>query len=122
MLYKVSCGNLFSTGVDRCLNLVYNLDTSGIHYKWRYNMTIIPMRDLKDTVAIEKKCAEANGPVFVTKNGYGRLVVMDIEYYEKTLSKIYEANLLNEGLADLQNGKVVDGETVRERITKKYGG
>lgn len=24
-------------------------------------------------------------PVFVTKNGYGRLVVMDIDYYEKTM-------------------------------------
>ena len=39
-------------------------------------MTIIPMRDLKDTVAVERHCAEANGPVFVTKNGYGKLVVM----------------------------------------------
>ena len=47
-------------------------------------MTIIPMRDLKDTVEIERRCAAAGGPVFVTKNGYGRLVVMDIEYYEKT--------------------------------------
>lgn len=84
-------------------------------------MTIIPMRDLKDTVAIEKKCAEANGPVFVTKNGYGRLVVMDIEYYEKTLSQIYEAKLLNEGISDIKSGKTVDGEMVRERITKKYG-
>ena len=34
-------------------------------------MQIIPMRDLKNTVEIEKKCAEENGPVFVTKNGYG---------------------------------------------------
>ena len=42
-------------------------------------MTIIPMRDLKDTTQIERRCAEAGGPVFVTKNGYGKLVVMDIE-------------------------------------------
>lgn len=32
---------------------------------------------------VERRCAEENGPVFVTKNGYGRLVVMDIDYYEK---------------------------------------
>ena len=64
-------------------------------------MTIIPMRDLKNTTQIERRCAEAGGPVFVTKNGYGRLVVMDIEYYEKTMSKIYEAKLVNEGLFDL---------------------
>ncbi|MGN0819072.1 MAG: type II toxin-antitoxin system Phd/YefM family antitoxin [Christensenellaceae bacterium] len=84
-------------------------------------MTIIPMRDLKDTVAIEKRCAEANGPVFVTKNGYGRLVVMDIEYYEQTMGKIYEAKLINEGLSDLKNGKVTEGDAFRARMTEKYG-
>ena len=35
-------------------------------------MQIIPMRELKNTVEIERRCAEENGPVFVTKNGYGR--------------------------------------------------
>ena len=54
-------------------------------------MTIIPMRDLKDTVEIERRCMEEKGPVFVTKNGYGKLVVMDIEYYEQTMRRIYEA-------------------------------
>ena len=50
-------------------------------------MKIIPMRDLKNTVEVERLCAEENGPVFVTKNGYGRLVIMDIEYYEKNYEK-----------------------------------
>ena len=49
-------------------------------------MQIVPMRDLKDTVQIEKKCQ--NGPVFVTKNGYGKLVVMSMEYYESKIAKI----------------------------------
>lgn len=79
------------------------------------------MRDLKDTVEIERRCAEANGPVFVTKNGYGRLVVMDIEYYEKTLGKMYEAKMVNEGLSDLGNGRVTDGDEVKARIIKNYG-
>ena len=84
-------------------------------------MTIIPMRDLKDTVEIERRCAEANGPVFDNKNGYGRLVVMDIEYYEKTLGKMYEAKMVNEGLSDLGNGRVTDGDEVKARIIKNYG-
>ena len=33
-------------------------------------MQIIPMRELKNTVEIERRCAEENGPVFITKNGY----------------------------------------------------
>lgn len=84
-------------------------------------MTIIPMRDLKDTVEIERRCAEANGPVFITKNGYGRLVVMDIDYFEKIMRQLYEAKLVNEGLADIENGNVVDGDTVRARMAEKYG-
>ena len=46
-------------------------------------MQIIPMRDLKNTVEVERRCAEENGPVYVTKNGYGRLVVMDIESFPR---------------------------------------
>ena len=53
-------------------------------------MQIIPMRDLKNTVEVERRCAEENGPVFVTKNGYGRLVVMDIDYYEKKICVIID--------------------------------
>ena len=48
-------------------------------------MKIIPMRDLKNTIEVEKHCIKEQGPVYVTKNGYGRLVVMDIEYYERVL-------------------------------------
>ncbi|MCD8040132.1 MAG: type II toxin-antitoxin system Phd/YefM family antitoxin [Clostridia bacterium] len=84
-------------------------------------MTIVPMRDLKDTVEIERKCAEENGPVFVTKNGYGRLVVMDIEYYERTMHKLYEAKTVNEGLADIESGNTVDGSEVKDMLGKKYG-
>ena len=84
-------------------------------------MTIIPMRDLKDTVEIERKCAEANGPVFITKNGYGRLVVMDIEYFEKTMGKLYEAGIVKDGLTALANGDLIDGDSVRGQMTEKYG-
>ena len=84
-------------------------------------MQIVPMRDLKNTVEIERKCAGANEPVFVTKNGYGRLVVMDIEYYERTMRKIDEAGLVNKGIAEYAEGKVVDGKSSIQRLRKKHG-
>ena len=84
-------------------------------------MHIVPMRDLKDTVKIEALCAEENGPVFVTKNGYGRLVVMNIEYYERTMQQIQEASALAAGLEDVENGKLRGGEEVLSEIKKKYG-
>ena len=84
-------------------------------------MQIIPMRDLKNTVEVERLCAEENGPVFVTKNGYGRLVVMDIDYYEKTMRKMYEAKTILEGLEDAKFGNTVDGDTAIYNIRSKYG-
>lgn len=84
-------------------------------------MQIIPMRDLKNTVEVERRCAEENGPVYVTKNGYGRLVVMDIEYYERTMKKMYEAKALIDGIADVDTGRVVDGDSAIRDIRKKYG-
>ena len=84
-------------------------------------MVIMPIRDLKDTVEVEKKCAEANGPVFVTKNGYGRLVLMDIDYYEQTMRKIYEAKQINVGLEDVESDRVIDGNVAMQRMKEKYG-
>lgn len=84
-------------------------------------MQIIPMRELKNTVEIERRCAEENGPVFVTKNGYGRLVVMDIEYYERTMKEMEELKLVMEGLKDVDEGRVLDEEDVMENIRREYG-
>ena len=83
-------------------------------------MKIIPMRDLKNTVEVEKHCVKEQGPVYVTKNGYGRLVVMDIEYYEKTMQKIYEAKDVLEGLKDLKEGNTEDGVDTIRKLKEKY--
>lgn len=64
---------------------------------------------------------QSNLQLIIRRNIYGRLVVMDIEYYEKTMSKIYEAKLVNDGLADIENGKTLDGDSVRARMAEKYG-
>ena len=82
---------------------------------------IIPMRDLKNTVEVERQCKEEQGPIFVTKNGYGRLVVMDIEYYESTIQKMEEARLLIEALEDVEEGRVLDGKEALLKLREKYG-
>lgn len=83
-------------------------------------MKIIPMRDLKNTVEVEKHCIKEQGPVYVTKNGYGRLVVMDIEYYEKTMQKMYEAKDIIEGLKDLKDRNTEDGVDIIRKLKGKY--
>ncbi|MGM9939763.1 MAG: type II toxin-antitoxin system Phd/YefM family antitoxin [Catenibacterium mitsuokai] len=84
-------------------------------------MKIIPMRDLKNTVEVERLCAEENGPVFVTKNGYCRLVVMNIEYYEKNMRKMDEVKTILDGLKDVKFENTVEGDAAISNIKNKYG-
>lgn len=82
-------------------------------------MQIVPIKDLKDTVGIEKRCEK--GPVFVTKNGYGRLVIMDIDYFEKHFASTEEADFINRGLVDYEAGKTRDGKKAIEAVRSRYG-
>lgn len=83
-------------------------------------MKIIPMHDLKNKAEVERLCAEENGPVFVTKNGYGRLVIMNIEYYEKTMRKMDEATTILDGLKDVKSENTVKGDAAISNIRNKY--
>ena len=52
---------------------------------------IIPIRDLKNTNAISQHCHESQEPIFVTKNGYGDMVIMSMETYERqqVMNEVY---------------------------------
>lgn len=58
--------------------------------------SILPVSDLRNYNEVLKHC-QVGEPVFLTKNGRGRFVVLDIEDYEKDraerklLAKLYEA-------------------------------
>ena len=40
---------------------------------------IRPIKDLRNTTEISKLCHENEEPIFITKNGYGDMVVMSVE-------------------------------------------
>ena len=44
---------------------------------------IRPITDLRNTTEISELCHAKREPLFITKNGYGDLVVMSIEAYEE---------------------------------------
>ena len=50
--------------------------------------TNLTLRDLKNTTAISQICHEDKEPIFVTKSGYGDMVIMSMETYEKNLYKL----------------------------------
>ncbi len=48
---------------------------------------IRPITDLRNTNEISDICHAKKEPVFITKNGYGDLVIMSIETYEDMLEE-----------------------------------
>ncbi len=45
---------------------------------------------------------------------------MNIEHYEKTMQKIYEAKTILEGLKDLKEGNTDDGAEIIRKLKEKY--
>ena len=79
---------------------------------------ILPVSDLRNYNEVLKNCHKGE-PVYLTKNGRGRFVVMDIEDYErdraekKLLLKLQEAEEAvkdGEGWLDLDELKALVGE------------
>ena len=48
---------------------------------------IRPITDLRNTNEISDLCHAKNEPIFITKNGYGDLVVMSVQAYESMLDE-----------------------------------
>ncbi len=84
---------------------------------------IRPIKDLRNTTEISDLCHKVKEPVFITKNGYGDLVVMSIDTYEKSLAKLELYKKLNEAEMQVKNGeKLNSGEEVFNKLRKKYSG
>lgn len=66
---------------------------------------IIPIKDLKDTAAVSNLCHRVDEPVFITKNGYGDMVLMSIEISE----------------AQIKSGKTKDAKKALKSVRDKYG-
>ena len=82
---------------------------------------IIPIRDLKKTSELSELCRQANEPVFITKNGYGDMVIMSMETYERTMFLIDVYRKLEAGEASIQAGGVMDAFESLSAIRKNHG-
>lgn len=82
---------------------------------------IIPIRDLKNTSAISQMCSESNEPVYITKNGYGDMVVMSMKAYEEKLFMVDVYAKLAEAESDIQTGMVSDAMEGLRMLRDKYG-
>ncbi|MCR4892425.1 MAG: type II toxin-antitoxin system Phd/YefM family antitoxin [Lachnospiraceae bacterium] len=82
---------------------------------------ILPIKNLKNTSNISEMCNNMDEPIFITKNGYGDMVLMSIELFEATQKKwnMYSEIELSE--KQIKDGKTKDARKALSAVREKYG-
>ena len=70
---------------------------------------IIPIRDLRDTGKISEMCNSSREPIYITKNGYGDMVIMSMALYEERLAQLEMREKILAGKAQADSGELLDG-------------
>lgn len=84
---------------------------------------IIPIKELRNTTELSERCHKKQEPVFVTKNGYGDLVVMSMETYERLLDSSCIDMAIKESEEEIANGaELMDAREALSTLRRKYIG
>ena len=82
---------------------------------------IIPIKDLKDTANVSELCHTLNEPIYVTKNGYGDMVLMSMDYYESMRKKWEMYTDLETSEEQIVQGKTKNAKKALQSVRTKYG-
>ena len=64
---------------------------------------------------------ETQEPIYITKNGYGDMVIMSMEIYENTMRKIAMYHDIEVSEQQVANGQVKDARASLKEMRAKYG-
>ena len=82
---------------------------------------IIPIKNLKNTSEISELCHKVQEPIYITKNGYGDMVIMSMETYEKYMSQVAMYKDIEISERQMEEGNVKDANTSLSETRTKYG-
>ena len=82
---------------------------------------IIPIKDLKNTSDISDLCHTSQEAIFITKNGYGDMVIMSMETYENTVWKSNLYRSLDVSEDQIRSGRTKDARAHLDELKDKYG-
>jgi len=84
---------------------------------------IRPITDLRNTTEISELCHAKKEPLFITKNGYGDLVVMSIEAYEELIETAKTDTAIHEAETEFaQDGVLLDARESLSSLRRKHFG
>ena len=75
---------------------------------------------MKNAAEISELCHKMDEPIYVTKNGYGDMVIMSMEVYEKTMNKMQMYYELELSERQIEEGKVNDAKDALSALKEKY--
>ena len=81
---------------------------------------IVPIRDLKNTSEISELCHSTDEPIFITKNGYGDMVIMSLETYEEAFAMQDILAKLDVAERDIADGRTKDARKSLRLLRQKY--
>ncbi len=82
---------------------------------------IRPITDLRNTNEISELCHAKKEPIFITKNGYGDLVVMSVETYESMLEEYETDKKVAEAEAEYRlNNELFDAKDILNSLRRKH--
>ncbi|MGB4658658.1 MAG: type II toxin-antitoxin system prevent-host-death family antitoxin [Mobilitalea sp.] len=84
---------------------------------------IRPITDLRNTNEISDICHSKKEPVFITKNGYGDLVVMSIEMYEQLTEQSSVDAAISEAEEEVAKGaELLDAKETLASLWRRHFG
>ena len=84
--------------------------------------TIKSSADLRNNYnEISNFCHTYTEPVFITKNGYGDMVIMSMRTYEEMTLMLDVYAKLAEAENEVREGKTVDARTALKELRAKHG-
>lgn len=84
---------------------------------------IRPITDLRNTTEISELCHAKCEPLFITKNGYGDLVVMSIETYEEMIETARIDATISEAEKEYaDDGVLLDARAALSSLRRKHFG
>ena len=82
---------------------------------------VITIQDLEKTGEVSEMCRNAEGPVFITKNGHEDMVIMSIKTFERTMFMQDVCGKVAAAEQSVKAGRVMDGFASLKTIRTKYG-
>ena len=83
-------------------------------------MTILPIKELKNSAKISEMCSQSDEPLYITKNGYADMVIMSAAAYDAKMARMEAYEKVIAGIQEARQGRTSDAAQFIEELGKKY--